>query len=486
MNNLQPDPSSQENDSLLLQRINQGDETALSALYDRYAVLVHSILMRMLRSVEDAEDIFQELFVHLWNNPDAYKAQAGSLLTTLITRTRSRSLTRMHARGAKKHNLQHENPILPLYSDSASLNVLPGLKTHATLSHILQALRKLSEDEQRMLSLAYYDGYSLGEISQRLNLAAGTVSWALWKSLSGMRESLWNEKQMPSPHGKKLLESCTAHVLDVLDAQDAIEFDKHLTTGCEICRGEITRFTETAALIPLGLPHMSLSPELKQRVLFAARLSDVVKVTGRGSSAENRKEVNLQPPREHKGQNKPIRRSPIFSLLMSLLIVGLIASIAYTIYLHRKLSQQARPADQQPLIERLSEAVEHKNNLFEVLASKALTIIPFTPYQSNQQSQGKLFWDTGDTAAVLQIAHLPTIPDDQEYQLWAFVRGSYHLCGTFSVKRQLYSENFFLIRIPKQIHTIRPINFFVTLEKTGSADAPRGTRYLTGSLTTND
>jgi hypothetical protein len=171
---------------------------------------------------------------------------------------------------------------------------------------------------------------------------------------------------------------------------------------------------------------------------------------------------------------------------MSLLIVGLIASIAYTIYLHRKLSQQARPADQQPLIERLSEAVGHKNNLFEVLASKALTIIPFAPYQSNQPSQGKLFWDTGDTAAVLQIAHLPTTPDDQEYQLWAFVRGSYHLCGTFSVKRQLYSENFFLIRIPKQIHTIRPINFFVTLEKTGSADAPRGTRYLTGSLTTND
>ncbi len=485
MNNPQPDPSSKENDSILLQSIKQGDENALSALYDRYAVLVYSILMRMLRSVEDTEDIFQELFVHLWNNPAAYEAPAGSLLTTLITKTRSRSQTRMHARGAKKHN-QHENPILPLYSDSASLNVLPGLKTHATPSHVIQALRKLSEDEQRMLSLAYYDGYSLAEISRRLNLAAGTVSWALWKSLSGMRESLWNEKQMPSLHEKKLLEFCTARVLDVLDAQDAIEFDKHLTTGCEICRSEITQFTETAALIPLGLPHMSLSQELKQRVLFAARLSDMVKVTGRETSVEDRKGENLQPLREHKGKDKPIRRNPIFSLLMSLLIVALIASIAHTIYLQRKLSEQARSSNQQPLIERLSEAVEHKNNLFEVLASKALTIIPFAPYQSNQQAQGKLFWDTGDTAAVLQIAHLPTTPNDQEYQLWALARGSYHLCGKFSVKRQLQSENFFLIRIPKQIHIARPINFFVTLEKTGSTVAPRGTRYLSGSLITNN
>jgi RNA polymerase sigma-70 factor (ECF subfamily) len=486
MNNPQPDYSSKENDSFLLQRITQGDENALSVLYDRYADLTHSILMRMLRSVEDVEDIFEELFAHLWNNPDQYEAQSGSILTTLITKTRNRSIARMRTRGTKKYNLQHEGPILPLYSDSASLNELPGLKTDVKPSQVLEALRKLSADEQRMLSLAYYDGYSLEDISRRLNLPAGTVSWALWKSLSSLCESLRKEKQVSPQHEKKLLESCAAHVLDVLDAQGTIEFNKHLSTGCEICRGEITRLTETTSLIPLGLPHMSLSPDLKQRVLFAARLSDVVKVTGRDSSVEDRKEENPQPSPVQTSEEKPTRRSPLLMLIISLLVIGLIVSVAHTIYLQRKLNQQARSADQQPLIERLSESVEHKNDLFEILAAESLTIIPFASYQNNQRSQGKLFWDTGDTTAVLQIANLPTIPDNQVYQLWALTKGSYYLCGTFSVKRQYHSENFFLIQIPQQIRTARPVNFFVTLEKTGSTDTPRGPRYLSGSFPAND
>jgi RNA polymerase sigma-70 factor, ECF subfamily len=485
MNNPQPGNSSQEIDGILLERINRRDENALSLLYDRYAVLIHSILMRMLRSVEDTDDIFQELFTQLWNNPDQYEVRSGSLLTTLITRTRSRSLTRIRTRGVKKQSPPHENNILPLYSDSASLNDLPGLTPPATPSQVLDALRKLSGDEQRMLSLAYYDGYSLEEISQRLKLPAGTVSWALWKCLSDLHESFYKEKLTPPQHEKKFLEACAAHVLDVLDAQETIEFKKHLGTDCKICKNEIMRLTQTGVLIPLGLPHMALAPELKQRILFAARLSDVMKVTGGDSGAEERKEEIPQPLQEQKRLVESTRKFPTVTLIISLLFIGLIASIVHSLYLQRKLSYQPPPSNQQQLIERLSEAVEHKNDLFEILASKNLTIIAFEPYQSNLQSEGKLFWDMGDTSAVLQIAHLPTTPDDQEYRLWAFTKGSYYLCGSFAVKRQLDPENFFLAGIPEQVRSSRPINFFITLEKTGSTDAPRGKRYLSASITKN-
>lgn len=486
MNNPLSDNSSRENDGLFIEKIKQRDEIALAVLYDRYAVLVFSLLMRMLRSVDDAEDVFQEVFIHLWNNPDQYDVKSGSLLIPFTAGARSRSLVRIRTRGVKKQNLQHETPIPPLYSDSASLNKLPGLEAHASPSQVLDALRKLSSDEQRMLSLAYYDGHSLWDISHRLNLPVGTVSWALWKCLSDLRKLLGIEIQSASNHEKKLLESCTAHVLDVLDAQETIEFNKHFATGCEICKSEIARLKEITALIPLGLPHISLSPELKQRVLFAARLSDVVKVTSRETGETEKNLENPQSARENAVEEKRGRRNPMVILLISLLSIALIVSIVHTVYLQRKINQQIRPVDQQQLIERLSEAVEYKNDMLEILASTNIEIITFTPYQNNQQSEGKLFWDAKDTSAVLQIAHLPTTPDDQVYQLWAFAKGGYHLCGTFSVRRQLNSENFFPIIMPRHIQSIRPINFFVSLEKAGGAEAPRGTRYLSGSLDAKD
>jgi len=485
MNDPQSD-SSRENDGLHIEKIKRRDVSAIDVLYDRYAVIVYSILMRMLRSVDDAEDVLQDVFTHLWNNPDQYDIKSGSLLIPLTARTRNRGLARIRSRGAKKQNLQQGAPIPPLYSDSASLNELPGLESHASPAQALDALRKLSEDEQRMLSLSYYDGYSLWDISRRLNLPVGTVSWALWKCLADLRKSLGIEAEPASSHEKKLLESCTAHVLDILDAQETIEFNKHFASGCAVCRKEIARLKEIAALIPLGLPHISLSTELKQRVLFAARLSKVVKETASETEETERPEENPEAVRVLVTPENLHRRNPMLIFLTLLLSAALTVSVVYIVYLQKKLVRQTRPVDQQQLVERLSEAVEDKNNVLEILASKNLNIIQFTPYQNDREAHGKLFWDMEDTTAVIQIARLPTTPENQRYQLWAFVKGTYYLCGTFSIRRQLDPDNFFTVRMPQNLQSARPINFFIILGNSGNSDAPRGTRYLSGSLAETD
>ncbi len=54
-------------DSALIDRIIQRDESALAALYDRYAAMLSSVLNRILRDTQAAEEILQDIFVQLWS-----------------------------------------------------------------------------------------------------------------------------------------------------------------------------------------------------------------------------------------------------------------------------------------------------------------------------------------------------------------------------------------------------------------------------------
>jgi len=53
-------------DAALIQKIVQRDESALAALYDRYASLLSSLLNRILRDTQASEEILQDVFFQLW------------------------------------------------------------------------------------------------------------------------------------------------------------------------------------------------------------------------------------------------------------------------------------------------------------------------------------------------------------------------------------------------------------------------------------
>src|SRR5436309_3545433 len=81
-----------EDDSNLVQRMQQRDPRALAELYDRYGRVVYALILRVVRDVGIAEDLVQEAFLRVWNRVNAFDAQRGSIGPWLLAVARNRAI----------------------------------------------------------------------------------------------------------------------------------------------------------------------------------------------------------------------------------------------------------------------------------------------------------------------------------------------------------------------------------------------------------
>jgi RNA polymerase sigma-70 factor (ECF subfamily) len=157
----------------------------LNAFYAQYASTVLALLMKMLGSRAEAEEILQEVFVELWRRAPQYDSARGSVIAWVVTVARSRALDALRAR-TRRHGdsqMQFFSQKHGLGTDGGRADVLvSSTRWHQALR---QAFKRLNEDQRAVLELSYFAGKSHGEIAEVLNLPVGTVKSRI---LAGMRE----------------------------------------------------------------------------------------------------------------------------------------------------------------------------------------------------------------------------------------------------------------------------------------------------------
>jgi len=80
------------NDTILIKRFQNRDETALSKLYDKYSGAIYGVIIRMCRNEEVAQEILQETFMKAWNKSHMYDASKGKFYTWLYRIARNTTL----------------------------------------------------------------------------------------------------------------------------------------------------------------------------------------------------------------------------------------------------------------------------------------------------------------------------------------------------------------------------------------------------------
>jgi RNA polymerase sigma-70 factor, ECF subfamily len=184
---MQAEPSQIADDDLL-RAVSRGDESALSALYDRYRLILFGLILRILHDRQEAEDVLQEAFLQVWRRANDFDPARGRAFTWLVTIARSRALDRLRMLGSRSRFVDASEQV----ADADVIDTAQDLVKSEQGEIVRQALRELPQEQRRALLLAYFEGLTQAEIAERLGDPLGTVKTRMRSGLIKLRELLRN------------------------------------------------------------------------------------------------------------------------------------------------------------------------------------------------------------------------------------------------------------------------------------------------------
>lgn len=179
----------------LFKRILNKDSKALEALYDRYSPVLFTFIKRIVNDPVIADEVLADVFVLIWQKTSMLNFEHQNPYAVLINLCRNKALDTLR---------RLKNTDLPEYTgDYEDEFILPKLSIHTPpndLSKILLnrekiqiAIHNLTEAQQYVVSLAYYDGLTESEIAAKLNIPLLTVKSKIRVALNSIKENLAKE-----------------------------------------------------------------------------------------------------------------------------------------------------------------------------------------------------------------------------------------------------------------------------------------------------
>jgi RNA polymerase sigma-70 factor (ECF subfamily) len=163
-----------------------GDEAALGEVYDQFSSFVFGLAQRVIGEPRAAEDVSQEVFLHLWEHPDAFDPARGSLRTWLGTLTHRRAVDHIRREEARRRRAQREASRRP-----TSVPDVGELATALVVAEQVRAALDVLPPEQReCIELAYFGGRTYREVAQVLGIPEGTAKSRLRLGLRRVAEAL--------------------------------------------------------------------------------------------------------------------------------------------------------------------------------------------------------------------------------------------------------------------------------------------------------
>lgn len=148
---------------------------AFELFYDRHAGAAYSLAHRIVGDPKLAEDVTQEAFLSIWRSESGYDAARGSVRSWTLGIVRNRAID------AIRRATSGRRPRLDLRGDEI-VEREPGGSgpeqeaiDRETARQLRGAVAELPPDQARVIELAYYGGFSQGEIARMLGVPLGTV-----------------------------------------------------------------------------------------------------------------------------------------------------------------------------------------------------------------------------------------------------------------------------------------------------------------------
>ncbi len=180
-------------DTELFHKVAQYDSKALEALYNRYSPILYTLVKKIVTDERLAEDVLSDVFVIIWRKIDVFGKELNNPYTWLITLARNKAVDSLRRtkenHGLPEYNDEYENEfIIPKLS---RLGEPLDIKSAILMKNIAEeSLNKLTDAQQYVLYLAYYEGLTQKEIAAKLNIPLPTVKSKIRKALSNLKDNM--------------------------------------------------------------------------------------------------------------------------------------------------------------------------------------------------------------------------------------------------------------------------------------------------------
>lgn len=169
----------------LLQRIAASDREALAPLYDMHASLLFGILLKMLNSRDEADDVLQDVFLQIWRKAGSFDPAKGKAISWMVVVTRHKAQD--FIRKQNRYRTRVQSAAQEQQQEQQRWETVTGSPTREGLydrERLQAALQIIPEKQREVITLAFLNGLSHSEVAAQLDEPLGTIKSRVRRGLA--------------------------------------------------------------------------------------------------------------------------------------------------------------------------------------------------------------------------------------------------------------------------------------------------------------
>jgi RNA polymerase sigma-70 factor (ECF subfamily) len=175
-------------DTEIISRVLKGDHNAYAVLVERYKSYVFTLVLRFIKSREDAEEVSQDIFIKAYRSLADFKGTA-KFSTWLYTVVNTTCITFLRKKKIEVHSLDNEKVFEVADSKDSGFSA-NQVEQKSRVNMVNQAIALLNPDDAEIITLFYQAEQTLEEIGRILGLEPNTAKVRLHRARTRLKEKM--------------------------------------------------------------------------------------------------------------------------------------------------------------------------------------------------------------------------------------------------------------------------------------------------------